>query len=384
MKKKGFLRNILDDLLGVDADKAHETSNNEEMEALSKITHRKQSTSEEDTVGIENEAQDLDFVEDLTTIGMESQARRDAPEPVPSEAPAPVKEKPIPRAKAKKSTVVPIRKEMGPPRTRPAPKSQPKNTIHILSFLELVQLGRKTCKLTINLDDWEHNICIFKNGILQDDFFILDTEKFLENEQEIPSKAVLLVDEDKTQIAALASELQAYQNVFTVQTAANGKQAVRILETKPIDLLVTGLKMSEMDGFELLNYMKARFPAVPTIVISIFDFAEMHKRLETLGAVKHLIKPFETFELADTITDLFDTRTGKKSIKGASLMDFLKMLELDQLTCSIEITKAQEGTCICLVYGGKLVNLDCGGLKGKEAAQVLTSMDSFNITLNSA
>ena len=81
---------------------------------------------------------------------------------------------------------------------------------------------------------------------------------------------------------------------FDSELAADGLEAKHILETKTFDLLVTDIEMPNMNGFELLAWVK-KTPAVaklPVIVLSSLESPEVVERCKRLGAADYIVKPF--------------------------------------------------------------------------------------------
>ena len=83
-------------------------------------------------------------------------------------------------------------------------------------------------------------------------------------------KKVLIVDDETPFILSLTAGLKKYPTEYSILTAENGKEAMEILESTRVDLVVTDLRMPEMDGFELLAFISANFPSIQTIVMSAF------------------------------------------------------------------------------------------------------------------
>ncbi len=123
-------------------------------------------------------------------------------------------------------------------------------------------------------------------------------------------KNVLIVDDEKSFLGLLEEGFKAYRRDFSVFTAENGRQAVELLRSQPVDLVVTDIKMPQMDGFELLSYLKEFHPGVPVILTTAFGTHDIEERLRAMGASQYLEKPldFEVLagkiveELAETIT----------------------------------------------------------------------------------
>ncbi len=124
-------------------------------------------------------------------------------------------------------------------------------------------------------------------------------------------KTILVVD-DESEIAAIlveALERDGYQT----ETAENGADALRRLERRGYDLVMSDTKMPVMDGIELYREMERRFPALQRRIIfvtgDVLD-AEKQRFLESTG-VPVLTKPFDLTEvrrvvrrrLVDTASD---------------------------------------------------------------------------------
>ena len=114
-------------------------------------------------------------------------------------------------------------------------------------------------------------------------------------------KYVLIVDDEESLLLTIQAGFDGYRDAFEVVTARNGKEAIKVLESLPISLVVTDLKMPEMDGFELLGYLKNDFPQIPVIVMTAFGTPEIETRLSQGGMIRMLEKPVDFEELTQLI-----------------------------------------------------------------------------------
>lgn len=105
-------------------------------------------------------------------------------------------------------------------------------------------------------------------------------------------------------LLTFAEWLKWYNCNFNVLTACNGMQAVEILKCAVIDLLITDLKMPEMDGYELLAYVAKNHPRLPVIVMTALIDSDVYKRLGALGISNYVGKPIEFNELIKEIHSL--------------------------------------------------------------------------------
>jgi CheY-like chemotaxis protein len=82
----------------------------------------------------------------------------------------------------------------------------------------------------------------------------------------VSHKRLLLVDDEPSIRVVLGAVLE--DAGYAVDVAEDGIAALRKIEPKPPDLVITDLRMPNMSGFELLSALRARFPELPTIAIS--------------------------------------------------------------------------------------------------------------------
>ena len=111
---------------------------------------------------------------------------------------------------------------------------------------------------------------------------------------------VLVVDDDPTLRRVIELVLDA--RGYVVDQAPNGKAALERMTELPPDVVVADLRMPLMDGYELLERMRAQPPleAIPVILLT----GNLEAARAALGANAVLTKPFEPAELIATIAKL--------------------------------------------------------------------------------
>jgi two-component system, NtrC family, response regulator AtoC len=106
---------------------------------------------------------------------------------------------------------------------------------------------------------------------------------------------ILLVD-DEPDMLENCSRILSRQG-HTCMTAANGREALAILERERPDLLVTDLKMPEMDGMALLRHAHELDPTLPVIMLTAFATIESAVAAVKEGAFDYLPKDFSVDQL---------------------------------------------------------------------------------------
>ncbi len=194
-------------------------------------------------------------------------------------------------------------------------------------------------------------------------------------------KNILIVDDEEAFVESLSTGLVNYAHDFLVLKAHNGKQAIQVLESTPVDLMITDLRMPEMDGFELLAYMSVHFPSIPVIVISAFGSARIKEQLDELGAIKYLSKPIDFLTLADEISKDLEQDDKSGSVRGISLGGFLQLIEVEEKTCLLKIQSDKEQKQGFFYFNkGQLYDAIYDTSKGEDAAMEMIQWDGIEIS----
>ena len=123
-------------------------------------------------------------------------------------------------------------------------------------------------------------------------------------------KNILLIDDSKPILDSLSAYLSYFLQDCTVRTAENGRTAVEIMRSVPIDVILTDLEMPFMNGFELVAYSKKHYPAIPVLVMTGRHSPETEKRAMSMGASRYIVKPFDV----DVIKNLIATQLEPDSL----------------------------------------------------------------------
>ena len=106
-------------------------------------------------------------------------------------------------------------------------------------------------------------------------------------------RALLIVDDNEDNRYTLTRRLQR-EGYANLTSAADGQQALELLGTRPFDLVLLDVMMPGLNGYEVLERMRAdnRLRHIPVIMISALDEIESVIRCIELGAEDYLSKPF--------------------------------------------------------------------------------------------
>jgi DNA-binding response OmpR family regulator len=117
---------------------------------------------------------------------------------------------------------------------------------------------------------------------------------------------ILVVDDDKVMRDAVSYTLRA--DGFSVITAADGIEALDILQNKEVSLIISDVLMPNLSGLGLLSVLKRfYFERIPVILISALDKGEVILSAMGLGAADFIIKPVSLEELKLRIKKVLGT-----------------------------------------------------------------------------
>ncbi len=110
------------------------------------------------------------------------------------------------------------------------------------------------------------------------------------------SKGVLLVVDDEP-LKRLSLKIELAEAGYTVVDAADGPTALQVLQSRPVDAVITDLRMPEMDGFGLLERIQRHWPRTSVVVMTAYGSIDTAIEAVRRGAADYLAKPFDTAEL---------------------------------------------------------------------------------------
>ncbi len=111
---------------------------------------------------------------------------------------------------------------------------------------------------------------------------------------------ILLVDDDPSLLKLLAVRLRA--TGLDVQSASDGQQAIALIPSFLPQLVITDLRMAEMDGLTLFSHIQAQYPTLPVIILTAHGTIKEAVSATSQGAFGFLTKPFDSQELLSLIT----------------------------------------------------------------------------------
>lgn len=113
---------------------------------------------------------------------------------------------------------------------------------------------------------------------------------------------ILVVDDSTAMRSLLVSTLESLGPVTLLQ-APNGFEALRILPRQEINLLLTDINMPDINGLELLSFVRTNpmYKELPVVIISTEGSSKDIEKGMSLGATEYLVKPFQPDQLLEIV-----------------------------------------------------------------------------------
>jgi len=122
--------------------------------------------------------------------------------------------------------------------------------------------------------------------------------------KEPENMATVLVVDDSAVDRLRAEKLLAKEVGVTVRSAGNGREALQQLARDPPEIVITDMQMPEMDGLELVEEIRRKYPAIPVILMTAHGSEELAVQALQRGAASYVPKRNLARDLPSTIEDV--------------------------------------------------------------------------------
>jgi DNA-binding NtrC family response regulator len=113
---------------------------------------------------------------------------------------------------------------------------------------------------------------------------------------------ILILDDEEIVCTRLKPSLE--KAGYVVETFTDSRKAKEAIEGRKFDIIVTDLKMANIDGMELFQFAKAKWPETEVIIISGFATVDITRLALQAGVRDVIAKPFRITQLKDLINKI--------------------------------------------------------------------------------
>ncbi len=125
-------------------------------------------------------------------------------------------------------------------------------------------------------------------------------------------QSILLVDDDQEFRKAMKKMFE--RSGYSVTLAADGQEALNILSEETFDLIISDLRMPNLNGMQLMEELKKKGVKIPVIFITAFGEVESYMDLMNLGAFEYINKPVKGQEILNVARKALETRGNSRRV----------------------------------------------------------------------
>ena len=177
---------------------------------------------------------------------------------------------------------------------------------------------------------------------------------------------ILIVDDEPEILEIYQEILSRLPSGPEIHTSDTGARALALLESSIFQVILLDLRMSQMDGFQVLSIVRRKFPAVRVVVVTGAEDEQYRTRAYSMGVDLYLEKPKtgkEIIHFVDCIEALLERERlgGFRGIQSKPLADILQLECLTQSSAVLKVSAAGAEGRIWL-YRGEVTDAAAGDL----------------------
>jgi len=177
-------------------------------------------------------------------------------------------------------------------------------------------------------------------------------------------RKVLLADDEMDLAEACGASLSLAG--YEVTLAYDGAEALKILTTKTVDLVITDLRMPRLDGFTVLRWIMSHKPGTKVIVMTAFGSPTVTDAARRLGALHCLSKPVSRERLLDTVADVLGESGFSATMQDITVADYVQLCLYTGKTSIFEVSSGKKRGTIGVIEGA-VTYAEQGDLRGEKA-----------------
>jgi response regulator RpfG family c-di-GMP phosphodiesterase len=150
-----------------------------------------------------------------------------------------------------------------------------------------------------------------------------------------PQWTILCVDDEQNIVSSLRRIFRRHS--YRVVTANSGGEALSLLETEPVDVVISDMRMPEMDGAQFLEQVRLRWPN--TVRLLLTGFADIDSTIDAINCgeiYRYVAKPWDDNELLTTVRQGLERKTLEQEKRRLEALSRLQNAELRDLNTTLE------------------------------------------------
>lgn len=192
---------------------------------------------------------------------------------------------------------------------------------------------------------------------------------------------ILLVDDEKLFLQSLKQGLEHLSDIFETDICFSVSEAIQHIKTVNYDLIITDIRMPFKSGIDLLLYLKMNDFSGGIKVISAHANEKNLKKINALGVIDVISKPFDFEWFEDKIIDFFKKRKETSvTFEAIDLLSVMQVINLDKIKSALQI-EMDDRKGMIYFEDGEIIDAEYQDLRGEAAALKLMALREGNISV---
>lgn len=184
---------------------------------------------------------------------------------------------------------------------------------------------------------------------------------------DIMTKKVLLVDDEKFFLEGLKEGLEEFRDIFTTDICFSVDEAIKKIKRNSYDLIISDIRMPRKSGLDLFMYLKKSRYRGGFIAMTAYGTPEILQKVKKMGGLDIILKPFNFSWFKDRIFDFFTEEEGLTgTVNSIDLTSLLQMINLERKSLTVRI-EGGGGTGYLDFRKGEIVHAEFGEIEGVPA-----------------
>jgi len=193
-------------------------------------------------------------------------------------------------------------------------------------------------------------------------------------------KRVLIVDDEADVLWVLQKNLNKGMPDVEILVAASGEEALRVLHSHAIDLVIADINMPGMNGLDLLVEINNKYSHIGVVIITAYPSNTYQSQAILSGSLKFIEKPFDIKYLRKIVEKFFnnDQSGFQGTISGIDLFDIVRFNSLSRATAALKVTTGESAGMI-FFKDGQVVHAILDQMRGEEAFFTILGFHGGNL-----
>lgn len=183
---------------------------------------------------------------------------------------------------------------------------------------------------------------------------------------------ILVVDDDPDFLIGLCKSLRDAE--FGAISCRDGAEAIAVLQSMDADYLVTDLQMPQVDGIELLNWVRRNRPHVGTVVVTAHGGEPQRRFVLQQGALRFVEKPIDPNDLIDLFQTADQMGGFFGNLRETDILNYLELVCRSKRSLKIELLAENGPMCLLFIRKGHLIHAECNEFEGSAALEEILSV----------